>query len=179
MFAKGSSNGGRCSSSVATFFLKNTNITLPPYIVIISQKHKNRNPLYQNCGFYLAEKERLELYSRSLKRLWRLALRAMLWRCHNARGATFAASLTSKLAASALLGYLRHRRLCRRRRSRSSLRANKKGTPKGAFFVGGEGETRTLAPGLIRPTPLAGAPRHQLEYFSIHQGEHAVYKTRK
>ena len=36
-------------------------------------------------------------------------------------------------------------------------------------FYGGEGETRTLAPGLIRPTPLAGAPRHQLEYFSIHQ----------
>ena len=31
---------------------------------------------------------------------------------------------------------------------------------------GGEGETRTLAP-VTRPTPLAGAPRHQLEYFSI------------
>ena len=45
----------------------------------------------------------------------------------------------------------------------------KKGIPhKGVCpFSGGEGETRTLAPGLIRPTPLAGAPRHQLEYFSI------------
>ncbi len=44
-----------------------------------------------------------------------------------------------------------------------------KGTPHGwgMPFSGGEGETRTLAPGLIRPTPLAGAPRHQLEYFSI------------
>ena len=31
---------------------------------------------------------------------------------------------------------------------------------------GGEGETRTLAP-VSRPTPLAGAPRHQLEYFSM------------
>ena len=31
---------------------------------------------------------------------------------------------------------------------------------------GGEGETRTPAP-VTRPTPLAGAPRHQLEYFSI------------
>ena len=31
---------------------------------------------------------------------------------------------------------------------------------------GGVGETRTLAPGFSRPTPLAGAPRHQLEYFS-------------
>ena len=31
---------------------------------------------------------------------------------------------------------------------------------------GGEGETRTLAP-VTRPTPLAGAPRHQLEYFSM------------
>ena len=32
--------------------------------------------------------------------------------------------------------------------------------------VGGEGETRTPAP-VTRPTPLAGAPRHQLEYFSV------------
>ena len=32
---------------------------------------------------------------------------------------------------------------------------------------GGEGGTRTLAP-VTRPTPLAGAPRHQLEYFSIY-----------
>ena len=31
---------------------------------------------------------------------------------------------------------------------------------------GGEGGTRTLAPLFRRPTPLAGAPRHQLEYFS-------------
>ena len=31
-------------------------------------------------------------------------------------------------------------------------------------FSGAEGETRTLAP-VSRPTPLAGAPRHQLEYF--------------
>ena len=33
-------------------------------------------------------------------------------------------------------------------------------------FSGAEGETRTLAP-VTRPTPLAGAPRHQLEYFCI------------
>ncbi len=33
-------------------------------------------------------------------------------------------------------------------------------------LFGGEGETQTLAP-VSRPTPLAGAPRHQLEYFSI------------
>ena len=32
-------------------------------------------------------------------------------------------------------------------------------------FSGGEEETRTPAP-VSRPTPLAGAPRHQLEYFS-------------
>ena len=36
----------------------------------------------------------------------------------------------------------------------------------GLQSLGGEGETRTLAP-VTRPTPLAGAPRHQLEYFSI------------
>ena len=33
-------------------------------------------------------------------------------------------------------------------------------------LYGAEGETRTLAP-VTRPTPLAGAPRHQLEYFCI------------
>ena len=56
---------------------------------------------------------------------------------------------------------------------RSPSRQRKKGTPhKGVCpFSGGEGETRTLAPGLVRPTPLAGAPRHQLEYFSIHQAQ--------
>ena len=44
---------------------------------------------------------------------------------------------------------------------------NKNRHPKGCLFLfGGEGETRTLAP-VTRPTPLAGAPRHQLEYFSI------------
>ena len=31
---------------------------------------------------------------------------------------------------------------------------------------GGDGETRTLAP-VTRPTPLAGAPRHHLEYISL------------
>ena len=35
-----------------------------------------------------------------------------------------------------------------------------------SFLLGAEGETRTLAP-VSRPTPLAGAPRHQLEYFCI------------
>ena len=34
------------------------------------------------------------------------------------------------------------------------------------LIYGGEEETRTPAP-VSRPTPLAGAPRHQLEYFSI------------
>ena len=42
-----------------------------------------------------------------------------------------------------------------------------KPTPKwGGFCLGGVGETRTLAP-VTRPTPLAGAPRHQLEYYSV------------
>ena len=38
-----------------------------------------------------------------------------------------------------------------------------------ANAFGGEGGTRTLAP-VAQPTPLAGAPRHQLEYFSIGRG---------
>ena len=44
---------------------------------------------------------------------------------------------------------------------------HKKGTGENPdTFPGAEGETRTLAP-VTRPTPLAGAPRHQLEYFCI------------
>ena len=43
---------------------------------------------------------------------------------------------------------------------------------------GGEGETRTLAP-VSRPTPLAGAPRHQLEYFCKCNGfNHYLIKKR-
>ena len=42
--------------------------------------------------------------------------------------------------------------------------ASKKRYRKRYLFFGAEGETRTLAP-VTRPTPLAGAPRHQLEYF--------------
>ena len=38
---------------------------------------------------------------------------------------------------------------------------------RGIFTFGGVGETRTLAPLFTRPTPLAGAPRHQLEYYSM------------
>ncbi len=33
-----------------------------------------------------------------------------------------------------------------------------------SFYFGAEGEIRTLA-AVTHPTPLAGAPRHQLEYF--------------
>ena len=46
--------------------------------------------------------------------------------------------------------------------------ANKKKRYQGKSLIpfGAEGETRTLAP-VSRPTPLAGAPRHQLEYFCI------------
>ena len=47
------------------------------------------------------------------------------------------------------------------------LSVNKKKHPVwGAFSYGGEGGTRTLAP-VSRPIPLAGVPRHQLEYFSV------------
>lgn len=40
----------------------------------------------------------------------------------------------------------------------------KKDTQKMGVYFGAEGEIRTLA-SVSRPTPLAGAPRHQLEYF--------------
>ena len=52
-----------------------------------------------------------ELYSlRAVKVCDFRALRASLCECTTLAGATFAASLTSELADSALLGYLRHRR---------------------------------------------------------------------
>ena len=46
----------------------------------------------------------------------------------------------------------------------------------GFFLFGGVGETRTLAPLFTRPTPLAGAPRHQLEYYSMARScqEHSI-----
>ena len=47
------------------------------------------------------------------------------------------------------------------------LQTKRKDTKKKtSVSFGAEGETRTLAP-VARPTPLAGAPRHQLEYFCI------------
>ncbi len=42
----------------------------------------------------------------------------------------------------------------------------KKDTQKMGVSFGAEGEIRTLA-SVSRPTPLAGAPRHQLEYFCV------------
>ena len=56
----------------------------------------------------------------------------------------------------------RRKKTCKKRvrKSRNPL------FPTGFCYNGGEGETRTPAP-VSRPTPLAGAPRHQLEYFCI------------
>ena len=46
-----------------------------------------------------------------------------------------------------------------------TVRIEKDTCERKCLFYGGEEETRTPAP-VSRPTPLAGAPRHQLEYFS-------------
>ena len=56
----------------------------------------------------------------------------------------------------------------RREKRSEKSEENKKKKPhlRATFLFGGEEETRTPAP-VARPTPLAGAPRHQLEYFSI------------
>ena len=51
------------------------------------------------------------------------------------------------------------------RKERISLK-NDKFRKKLVVFLGGEREIRTLAP-VTRPTPLAGAPLHLLEYFSV------------
>ena len=49
----------------------------------------------------------------------------------------------------------------------SAQKKNKTHPRNVSAFSGGVGGTRTLAPGISRPTPLAGAPRHQLEYNSM------------
>ena len=59
-----------------------------------------------------------------------------------------------------------------------SFGLNKKRQPIRLSFFGGEEETRTPAP-VTRPTPLAGAPRHQLEYFSIGALETKAIKNKK
>ncbi len=58
-------------------------------------------------------------------------------------------------------------RICPVRVSFQQTKKQKTPSCDGIFcFYGGVGETRTLAP-VARPTPLAGVPRHQLEYYSM------------
>ena len=58
MLDKGSSNGGCCSISETSFFLKKENIISHPYTVIITQKIKNRNPFVSELRFLFGgEKE--------------------------------------------------------------------------------------------------------------------------
>ncbi len=97
-------------------------------------------------------------------RLWHYVL---VTASRNARGATFAASLTSKLADSALLGYLRRslqRKLRRKSRQIShSAEKEKHGRPeRGCSVFLAEKERFELSRRYSRPTPLAGAPLHHL-----------------
>ena len=97
---------------------------------LISSKFKicllNSTPLWRKCAMPT----------------WCYALRSSLTSRH---GATFAASLTSKLADSALLGYLRRRSLCELRRESQQISPSqpkeKYGTPEWVFRIfGGERE---------------------------------------
>ena len=73
---------------------------------------KTATPLYQNCGFCLAEQSRFELYSLAVQvRLASLGLRPYACRWQATAGATLLASLESKLFDSAALRYLRPARL--------------------------------------------------------------------
>ena len=85
---------------------------------------------------------KFELYSLRAPKPAALALRAMLRQHRNARGATVAASLTSELADSALLGYLRPACFasCGAGAANLSFSAKKKSSPFGLLFFGGEGE---------------------------------------
>ena len=107
--------------------------------------------------FFLAEK------GRSSRRLKRLAPRKHSRLARLERIAILLVSSLARLASSAAGGASAHS-LPRLGAGFSS--PHKKRHLQGVFFYGGEGETRTPAP-VTRPTPLAGAPRHQLEYFSM------------
>ena len=115
------------------------------------KKHKQISA----CAF-LAEKERLEMPLRNIVAL-------LAW-------STSHCSLFLHLTASLHLPQAALRRFAPRRpgaRFSSLFPQKKKAQAEICLcFFGGEGETRTLAP-VTRPTPLAGAPRHQLEYFSM------------
>ena len=84
---------------------------------------------------------KFELYSLRAPKPAALALRAMLRQRRNARGATVAASLTSELADSALLGYLRPACFASCGAGAANLSLHrKKSSPNGLLFFGGEGE---------------------------------------
>ncbi|MBQ9070230.1 MAG: hypothetical protein IJY23_02640 [Clostridia bacterium] len=92
----------------------------------LEAKSLNSTPLWRKCAMPT----------------WCYALRSSLTSRH---GATFAASLTSKLADSALLGYLRRRSLCELRRESQQISPSqpkeKYGTPEWVFRIfGGERE---------------------------------------
>ena len=105
---------------------------------------KTAIPLYQNCGFYLAEQSRFELYSLAVQvRLASLGLRPYACRCQATAGATLLASLMSELIDSASLRYLRLGREATpgAESCKSRLRKTKRDTRKRYLFLfGGAGE---------------------------------------
>ena len=68
MLDKGSSNGGCCSISETSFFLKKENIISPPYTVIIPQKIKNRNPFVSELRFFGGNNPNFDTKSIEIKR---------------------------------------------------------------------------------------------------------------
>ena len=93
-------------------------------------------PLYQNDGYYLAEKRRLAHFASLVART----------------------RITKQSTGLFLTLRVYPVRVCLQTKLKAPSFDD-------AFTFGGEEETRTPAP-VTRPTPLAGAPRHQLEYFS-------------
>ncbi len=122
---------------------------------------KNASPLYQNCGFCLAEKERFTNSTSSRARL----------------SSAIASKNTypTKQRASVLHGS--HCNAIARLRSCKSTNVVKKtkASPCGdAFAFLAEKERFELSRRDNRPTPLAGAPLRPLEYFSVYSLQAAV-----
>ena len=126
---------------------------------------KTATLLYQNCGFYLAEQERFELYSFAVQvRFASLGLCPYACRWQATAGASFASVLVSKLPDTPSLAYLRRIHFVGRAQRGKSLmlqKAEKDSHESDCLFLA-EQERFELSRRYSRPTPLAGAPLHHL-----------------
>ena len=107
----------------------------------------------------------------------RLALRAILRQAAMLAGATFAASLESKLSDSACSVICAAACFASNGAVQIATSTTKRKTTKWWSFFLAEKERFELSRRYNRPTPLAGAPLRPLEYFSVYSSQAAFAET--